>query len=181
MQSNIMHRTPYTIDRYKSFVQLFLDSAVSLSCSVCFSYDMIVCKKARAIQELAMKKFERLRIEVDRSEKELKSEQKTRSNSLIKKPGKKPFCRTSQEPVGSDFSTGATLATLGDVQNGFNTNHGGGCERPSNTDVVVEGNPSLLDTNLEKAEELSSGIIMKVIFPSSMVYYNDDGYFIRSM
>ena len=121
-------------------------------------------KKARSIQELATKKFERLRSEFERSEKELKSEQKTRSNSLIKKPVKKPFCRTSQEPVGSDFSTGATLATIGDVQNGTNLNQVGGCERPSNFDGVVEGNPSLIDTNPEKAEELSSGI-MKKVFP----------------
>jgi bromodomain-containing protein 9 len=130
-------------------------------------------KKARSIQELARKKFERLRSEFERSEKELKSEQKTRSNSLIKKPVKKPFCRTSQEPVGSDFSTGATLATIGDVQNGSNLNQGGGCERPSNTDSVVEGNPSLIDTNLEKAEELSSGI-MKKVFPFYHYVQHDD-------
>lgn len=115
-------------------------------------------EKARTIQDLARKKFEKLRIEIERSEKDLKSEQKTRSNSLVKKPVKKPFCRTSQEPVGSDFSTGATLAGIGDVQNGSNTNQGGGCERPTNTDGVVEGNTSLIDTNLEKAEELSSGM-----------------------
>ncbi|KAG6685787.1 hypothetical protein I3842_12G129900 [Carya illinoinensis] len=141
-----------TLEQFENDVFLICSNAIQYNAP-----DTIYYRQARSIQELAMKKFERLRIEVDRSEKELKSEQKTRSNSLIKKPGKKPLCRTSQEPVGSDFSTGATLATLGDVQNGFNTNQGGGCERPSNTDVVVEGNPSLIDTNLEKAEDLSSG------------------------
>ncbi|XP_059441678.1 uncharacterized protein LOC132173981 [Corylus avellana] len=140
-------------------LELF-ESDIFLICSNAMQYnapDTIYHKQARSIQELATKKFERLRSEFERSEKELKSDQKTRSNSLIKKPVKKPFCRTSQEPVGSDFSTGATLATIGDVQNSTNLNQGGGCERPSNIDGVVEGNPSLIDTNLEKAEELSSG------------------------
>ena len=113
-------------------------------------------------------------MDFERSEKELKSELKTRSNSLIKKPVKKPFCRTSQEPIGSDFSTGATLATIGDVQNVSNPNQGGNCERPSNADVVVEGNSSLVDTNPEKVEELSSGTIKKFIFPPSVMYSCDD-------
>jgi hypothetical protein len=166
MQCNTMHQTPYTINRYKNFGHFLFFASVCFTYLVLFVSFMtqLFMKKARSIQELARKKFERLRSELERSEKELKSEQKTRSNSLIKKPVKKPFGRTSQEPVGSDFSTGATLATIGDVQNGSNLNQGGSCERPSNTDGVVEGNPSLIDTNLEKAEELSSGIIEKV-FP----------------
>ncbi|KAB1215185.1 Bromodomain and PHD finger-containing protein 3 [Morella rubra] len=151
-------RKKLTNGSYSSLEQF--ESDVFLICSNAMQYnapDTIYHKQARTIQDLARKKFEKLRIEIERSEKDLKSEQKTRSNSLVKKPVKKPFCRTSQEPVGSDFSTGATLAGIGDVQNGSNTNQGGGCERPTNTDGVVEGNTSLIDTNLEKAEELSSG------------------------
>ncbi|KAG2682301.1 hypothetical protein I3760_11G185500 [Carya illinoinensis] len=132
---------------------------IFLICSNSMQYnapDTIYYRQARSIQELARKKFERLRVEFERSEKELKSEQKTRSNFLIKKSGKKPFCLTSQEPIGSDFSTGATLATITNGQNGSNMNQAGGFERPSNTDIV-EANPSLIDTNFEKAEDLSSG------------------------
>ncbi|CBI26651.3 unnamed protein product, partial [Vitis vinifera] len=81
-----------------------------------------------------------------------------RSNPLVKKQIKKPIFRTAQEPVGSDFSSGATLATMGDVQNGFNATQAGGCERPSNVDgLIIESNPSQIDNNLEKAEELFSG------------------------
>lgn len=69
-----------------------------------------------------------------------------------------------QEPVGSDFSSGATLATAGDVQNGSVATQAGGSERPSNNDGHVEGNSSLADNNVEKAEELSSGMITEVIF-----------------
>lgn len=139
-------------------------------------------EKARAIQELAKKKFHRLRAGIERSEKELKpekelnlekelrlekdlkSEPKTKSSILVKKQTKKHFSRTIQEPVGSDFSSGATLATTGDIQNGSVATQAGGCERPTNTDAIVDGNSSLADNNLEKVEELSSGITAQVVF-----------------
>ncbi|KAK7293733.1 hypothetical protein RJT34_16606 [Clitoria ternatea] len=62
-------------------------------------------KQARSIQELARKKFEKL---------------------LAKRsPG-----HTSQEPVGFDFSSGATLATIGDVLPTSHPMQGVICERP---------------------------------------------------
>lgn len=90
----------------------------------------------------------------------MKLEQSTKSNSYPKKqPQKKPFYRTLQEPIGSDFSSGATLAATGDVQNSSNPIQGVNCELPSNIDGQVEGSSSLLDiTNQDKAEELFSGI-----------------------
>ncbi|XP_022975698.1 uncharacterized protein LOC111475664 [Cucurbita maxima] len=139
------------------------ESDVFLICSNAMQYnspETIYHKQARSIQELAKKKFERVRIEVERSEKELKLEQSTKSNSYIKKqPPKKPFFRTLQEPIGSDFSSGATLAAIGDVQNGSNPIHGVNCEIPSNNiDGQVEGSSSFFDTtNQDKAEELFSG------------------------
>ncbi|WKA12488.1 hypothetical protein VitviT2T_029864 [Vitis vinifera] len=189
---------------YRTFEEF--ESDVFLICTNAMQYnapDTIYHKQARAIQELARKKFQKLRIDIGRSEKELKSErsekelksersekelkperfekelksersekelkpersekdlkseQKMRSNPLVKKQIKKPIFRTAQEPVGSDFSSGATLATMGDVQNGFNATQAGGCERPSNVDgLIIESNPSQIDNNLEKAEELFSG------------------------
>ncbi|XVF77410.1 hypothetical protein PTKIN_Ptkin14bG0040700 [Pterospermum kingtungense] len=136
------------------------ESDVFLICSNAMQYnapDTIYHKQARAIQELAKKKFEKLRIDVDRSEKDIKIEQKTKSNLLSKKQTKKPFYRSTQEPVGSDFSSGATLATAGDIQNSSVAIQANACERPSHTDVLVEGNSSHADYNLEKTEELSSG------------------------
>jgi len=114
--------------------------------------------QARSIQELARKKFEKLRVDFDRSQSELKSEQKTRSNSLIKKPAKKPLGHTSQEPIGSDFSSGATLATIGDVLPTSHPMQGVVCERPGNIDGLVEGNAFMIDANQEKAEDYISGI-----------------------
>ncbi|XVE80409.1 hypothetical protein DITRI_Ditri14bG0137300 [Diplodiscus trichospermus] len=132
------------------------ESDVFLICSNAMQYnapDTIYHKQARAIQELAKKKFDKLRIDVERSEKDSRIEQKTKPNFLAKKQTKKPLC----EPVGSDFSSGATLATAGDIQNSSITIQANACERPSHTDVLVEGNSSLADYNLEKTEELSSG------------------------
>ncbi|KAH7546736.1 hypothetical protein FEM48_Zijuj01G0233100 [Ziziphus jujuba var. spinosa] len=140
--------------------QKLTGSDVFLICSNAMQYnapETIYHKQARAIQELARKKFEKLRIEFESSEKEQKLAQKLKSNSLVKKPTKKPLCRTLQETVGSDFSSGATLATAADVHNSSNPMQAGGCERPGNTDGPVEGNLSLNDANVEKAEEMSSG------------------------
>ncbi|XP_020989658.2 uncharacterized protein LOC110276907 [Arachis duranensis] len=78
--------------------------------------ETIYHKQARAIQEQGGKKFEKLRIAFERSQAELKLEQKSRSNALVKKPGKRPPGRPSQEPIGSDFSSRATPATTGDLQ-----------------------------------------------------------------
>ncbi|KAI9187143.1 hypothetical protein LWI28_024911 [Acer negundo] len=158
-----------TLDQFESDVFLICSNAMQYNAS-----DTVYHKQARTIQELATKKFHRLRVGIERAEKEvkpekevklekehklekdLKSEQKARSNFLAKKQTKKPFSRTIQEPVGSDFSSGATLATAGDMQNGSVAIHAGGCERPSNNDGLVEGNSSLVD-NQDKVEELSSG------------------------
>ena len=162
MQCSTIHQKPFTTNRYND--SNFSNFFVFLSSQL---VNILVFVKARSIQELAKKKFERVRIEVERSEKELKLEQSTKSNSYIKKqPPKKPFFRTLQEPIGSDFSSGATLAATGDVQNGSNPIHGVNCEVPSNNiDGQVEGSSSFFDTtNQDKAEELFSGIVNNETF-----------------
>lgn len=115
--------------------------------------------KARTIQELAKRKFQKIRINSERSEKELKPEQNMRSSSVVKKQIKRTVNRSVQEPVGSDFSSGATLATGGDVQNISNAPQFGVSERPGSTDGFVEGISSMNDTNLDKGEESIPGFI----------------------
>ncbi|KAK3025557.1 hypothetical protein RJ639_041035 [Escallonia herrerae] len=140
--------------RYSTLAQL--ESDVFLICSNAMQYnapDTVYYKQASSIQELAKRKFQKLRIVVERSGKELKSEQKTGSNSLAKKLLKKPLSQTVQEPVGSDFSSGATLATAGDFQNGPIAVEAGGNERPANVNAFIEGNSSMIDNNLDKGEE----------------------------
>uniref|UniRef100_A0A2C9W727 Bromo domain-containing protein n=1 Tax=Manihot esculenta TaxID=3983 RepID=A0A2C9W727_MANES len=162
-------------ESYWNFEQF--ESDVFLICSNAMQYnspETIYHKQARAIQELARKKFEKLRIDLERSEKELKSELKTKPNFLVKKQMKKPLSRTVQEPVGSDFSSGATLATAGDYQSGFVAAQSSGCDRPSNIDGPIEGTSSLVDNTLEKAEELPSGkgLLSKYGRKSSMLDEN---------
>ncbi|CAL5335695.1 unnamed protein product [Camellia sinensis] len=140
-----------------STLEQFEWSDVFLICTNAMQYnssDTIYHKQALCIQELAKRKFQRLRTETEHDEKELKSEQKTRPNSLAKKPVKPPMSRTAQEPVGSDFSSGATLATAGDFQSCSNATPAGGFERLANVEGPVEGNTSLIDNNVDKAEDL---------------------------
>ncbi|XP_043689106.1 uncharacterized protein LOC122640058 isoform X2 [Telopea speciosissima] len=137
-----------TLEQFESDIFLICTNAMQYNAP-----ETIYFKQARSIQELAKKKFQRLRIGIERAEKELKLDQKTKSNSAMKKPIKKSSCRTAQEPVGSDFSSGATLATTGDTGTWSNVIQAGGCERSNNTDGPVDGNSSLIDNKPEKTEE----------------------------
>lgn len=111
--------------------------------------------KAFSIQELARRKFQRLRNDLDYPEKDLKVEEKTTSNPFPKKQIKKPISRTLQEPVGSDFSSGATLAMAGDVANGSNLPQA--VEKPISVDKIIEGNVPSIDSLMDRGEELVSG------------------------
>ncbi|KAL6999273.1 hypothetical protein U1Q18_000435, partial [Sarracenia purpurea var. burkii] len=140
-----------TLEQFESDVFLICTNAMQYNAP-----DTIYHKQAHSMQELAKKKLQRLR-DAECSEKELNSEQITRTNSLAKKQIKKPMGRTAQEPVGSDFSSGATLATTGDFQSGLNGIQAGVFERLSNVDGPVEGNTSTIENNLEKVEDVLSG------------------------
>ncbi|KAF8391539.1 hypothetical protein HHK36_023844 [Tetracentron sinense] len=134
---------------------------IFLICTNAMQYnapETIYFKQARSIQELARKKFERLRGDIECTETVLKSEFRTTPNSLVKKPTKKSSCRIVQEPVGSDFSSGATLATTVDTCTLSNTIQAGGSEKPRNLEWLVDGNSSLTDNKSEKAEEHLSGV-----------------------
>ncbi|KAL2316743.1 hypothetical protein Fmac_030619 [Flemingia macrophylla] len=141
-----------TLEQFESDVFLICSNAMQYNAA-----ETIYHKQARSILELARKKFEKLRVDFERSQSELKSEQKTRSNSLVRKLAKKPLGHASQEPVGSDFSSGATLATIGDVLPTSHSMQGVVCERPGNIDGLIEGNAFLLEANQEKAEDYISG------------------------
>lgn len=61
-----------------------------------------------------------------------------------------------QEPVGSDFSSGATLAMAVDTANDFNLAPAVVFEKPSSVDKIIEGNVLSTD-NTDRGEELVSG------------------------
>lgn len=131
-------------------------------------------EKARAIEELGRKKFSKLKIKFQRSEKELKSEreariqfeshekdpkseQKTKSNYLVKKQVKKPVSRSLQEAVGSDLYVGATCATPGDVESGSATKKLGVSDGPN--DGPADSSALLAENILEKAGEAFIGML----------------------
>lgn len=89
-------------------------------------------------------------------EKEIKTDQKMRSGSTLKKQMKRSVSRTVQEPVGSDFCSGATLATIGDIQNVTNVLQAAS-DKPGIIDGLVEGNSFLNENSLDKAEESLPG------------------------
>ncbi|XP_049374578.1 uncharacterized protein LOC125839610 isoform X3 [Solanum verrucosum] len=137
-----------------------LESDIFLICSNAMQYnssDTVYHKQARTIQELATKKFEKLRIKYVRSEKDVKLEQKTKYGSVVRKQIKKPMVQMFQETVGSDFSSGATLAAAGDNHYLNNTSLAGVSVKPYGVDGLAEGNSSLIDQNVDKAEESLSG------------------------
>lgn len=107
--------------------------------------------------EKELKSEREARIQFESHEKDLKSEQKPKSNYLVKKQIKKAVSRSLQEPVGSDLSVGATLATPGDVESGSATKKLGVSERPN--DGPADGSTLLAENILEKAEDAFIGML----------------------
>ncbi|XP_042042002.1 uncharacterized protein LOC121787357 [Salvia splendens] len=136
---------------YATF-KLFEDD-VFLICSNAMQYnapDTIYHKQARTIQELAKRKFHKIRLNFECNDKENKPEQKARSGSLLKNQMKRPVIRAGQEPIGSDFSSGATLATPGNTQNVV----GVGSEKAGGVDGFIDGSSFLNENNFDKVEDL---------------------------
>ncbi|KAL3851200.1 hypothetical protein ACJIZ3_013082 [Penstemon smallii] len=154
------------------------ESDVFLICSNAMKYnapDTIYHKQARSIQELAKRKFDKIRLNVENSEKEIKPDQKMRSSSSSKKQIiKRSVSRMVQEPLGSDFSSGATLATPVDVHNVYNALPAAGYERPGSIEGLLEGNPFLTVNNLEKGEESLPGKGPQSRFSRKTFIHDDD-------
>ncbi|KAF6168176.1 hypothetical protein GIB67_011561 [Kingdonia uniflora] len=131
-----------------------LENDVFLLCSNAMQYnapETIYFKQARSIQELASKKFQRLKKDFECTEAERKLEKNNNSNSLLKKPIHKPSPRKNAvEPICSDFSAGATLATMGDTSALCNTVQVGGYEKLNNGVGTVDGSFWLTETKSEE-------------------------------
>ncbi|KAL8144313.1 hypothetical protein V2J09_017345 [Rumex salicifolius] len=152
-----------------SFFEQF-ESDIYLICSNAMKYnksDTVYHKQARAIKELAQRKFHRVRsyikqtrIENEGNKKEASSEQKAKPMPIVKKQMRNPLGHSTQDrtqdPVSSDFSYGATLATT-DAHNPSNGVQTSAYERPSNCEGLVEGMSSLHVESIEKVEDIQSG------------------------
>ncbi|KAH9606321.1 hypothetical protein KSS87_000236 [Heliosperma pusillum] len=161
VRKKLADRCYSTLEELESDVFLISSNAMQYNAS-----DTVYHKQARAIKELAERKFQRIRVRIQRSEPksepktepkiEVKSEQKERSCSVIKRQIKKQLWNGMQEPLGSDFSSGAILATE-DVHNSCGADLVANHDRPSIHDGPLEGVPSLADSSIEKAEDPQSG------------------------
>lgn len=116
--------------------------------------------QARAIQELARKKFDKLKAD------EIKSVQKTRSASITEKPVKKHLVSV-QEHVVSDFSSGATVAAPKDACASSNVSQDGGVEKLVNGNIIApsaDGNCVATEKQMDKMED-AVGMKMLVFLP----------------
>jgi bromodomain-containing protein 7/9 len=132
--------------------------------------DTIYYKQARAIQELARKKFQGIRLDPEGIEVELRLASKAKSGFSSKKLTRKPGIGRSQfESAGSDFSSGATLATVGDhairssapMQDSTKTWK---AEKPGNVFGNSDGMGFLAESNSEKAEEHSVSALKQSVW-----------------
>ncbi|KAI3992722.1 hypothetical protein MKX01_021683 [Papaver californicum] len=133
-----------------------LENDVNLVCSNAMQYnaaETVYFKQAHSIQELARTKFQSFRIDSEHTKAEAKSEQKTKCNSLVKKPEKNSLCTPFQEPVGSDFSSGATFVSVVDTCALSIPAVQAGCEKPTSGDGLVNENSSLTENKPDEAEE----------------------------
>ncbi|KAJ6403245.1 hypothetical protein OIU84_015205 [Salix udensis] len=139
---------------YASMEQFEKD--VFLICMNAMQYnapDTIYYRQARSIQELARKNFENLRQGTDDTEAEPKVVRRGRppSENLKKSPG-----RPSLDPAGSEFPSGATLATGGENRSS---------EKPGFADSSEQFQGSrneaysLTDNRFERNEEIAGSVL----------------------
>ncbi|XP_057829916.2 uncharacterized protein LOC131040965 isoform X1 [Cryptomeria japonica] len=141
------------LEEFEKDVSLICTNAMHYNASITIYY-----KQARAIQELAKKKFESIRLDPERIEAEFNLASKTKPGYSYKKSRKPGHGRFQFEPASSDFSSGATLATFGDHSNWSNASlqdssrlrRAATAERPGSAD----GLGSLSETKAEKLEDL---------------------------
>ncbi|GAA0141519.1 chromatin/chromatin-binding, or -regulatory protein [Lithospermum erythrorhizon] len=153
-----------------------LESDVFLLCSNAMQYneaDTIYHKQARSIQEMAKKKFQKLRAGNGRSKSQMKLVPNPKPASLSDNQIRKQIIQIGEEFV-SDFTSGATLATAGDFQNGSNAVQANGIRRATSSDGLVEGTPPVIDTSLDKVEESVSAKGSLTRFGKKLPLHDED-------
>ncbi|KAI0527375.1 hypothetical protein KFK09_002975 [Dendrobium nobile] len=142
---------------YRSFEQF--EDDVLLICSNAMQYnapDTVYFRQACAIQDLARKKFQRVRENVKHKETEQTEHRSKEKASLT--PMEKKITRTLRsdkiqhkavvEPIVSDISSGATLASAGDTSTGLSTVNG--VEKFVAVNELLDASSSLEGSKQEK-------------------------------
>lgn len=161
---------------YASLEQFEKD--VYLICSNAMDYNAvgtIYYRKARAIQELAKKYFQILRLDPEKLELEHELPSNSKSVFSAKRfTNKATLTKSHFEATGSDFTSGATLATGGNDANLSNTSlHVAmkvritGCVYSNGTvyqgNNNADGNSSAVDSKAEKSEKFSASAMKAAV------------------
>lgn len=153
-----------SFEQFEKDVLLITTNAMHYNAS-----DTIYYKQARAIQELARKKFQGIRLDPEGIEMEFRLASKAKSGFSSKKLTRRHGLGRSQfEPAGSDFSSGATLAT-GDhaVRSSApmqDSTKIWKAEKPGNLFGNSDGMGFLAESNSEKAEEHSVSALKQPVW-----------------
>lgn len=136
----------------------FISGYLYLSILISFNFRQFF-GQARTIQEMARKKFDRVRSDFERSEKEkqIHTEEGIKFNHNRMNPVKRYICPSSQEPVGSDFLSGAAQSTPAESQNHLNLSRVSSFGKPFSNDCLVEGNVLATDNDVDRVDEFVSG------------------------
>ncbi|XP_068668544.1 uncharacterized protein [Aristolochia californica] len=133
-----------TLEQFEGDVFLICTNAMQYNAP-----DTIYFRQAKAIQELAKKRFEKLRVD------EPKTTQKTKLTSVVETPLKKSSTKSVPEHIGSDVSPVTTIAPAGDVGILINTATAGSVEKPGHADnLATDKNSHSAENKMDKIEEL---------------------------
>lgn len=142
---------------YRSFEQF--EDDVLLICSNAMQYnapDTVYFRQACAIQDLARKKFQIVRENVkhtDTEQTEHRSNEKVSLTPMVKKIPRTLYapkiqCKAMVEPIVSDISSGATLASAGDTSTGLSTVNG--IEKSVAVNELLDASSSLEGSKQDK-------------------------------
>ncbi|KAG9454011.1 hypothetical protein H6P81_006915 [Aristolochia fimbriata] len=133
-----------TLEQFEGDVFLICTNAMQYNAP-----DTIYFRQARAIQELAKKRFEKMKAD------EPKTAQKTKLTAAIEKPVKKPLTKPVSDHIRSDVSPAVTVAAPSDACTLTNTAAGGGVEKAGNADsLATDKNSHSVENKMDKTEEL---------------------------
>ncbi|PKA46706.1 hypothetical protein AXF42_Ash019689 [Apostasia shenzhenica] len=144
----------YVGDKQKDFTNLKDD--VFLICSNAMQYnapDTIYFRQARAIQDVARRKFQDIRDSMKCSETEQRYEEQDKLKSIEKKTPP-TLCKPVPEPLVSDISSGATPASAAETCTAPSAVIG--VEKSGTISGVLDGNSSLGESKQEKTDDFSA-------------------------
>ncbi|KAG0477339.1 hypothetical protein HPP92_014180 [Vanilla planifolia] len=145
---------------YHSFEQF--EDDVFLICSNAMQYnapDTVYFRQASSIQDMAQKMFQKIRNNTKSTEADHRSEEKVRLSTMENKMPETQFTQQAQskailEPLTSDISSGATLASAGDTFTRLSTVNS--IEKSVAINGLVDGSSSLGESKQEKGDEFSA-------------------------